>query len=293
MMIKRILVLGMVLGMVSSAVAVSVTQIKCDISCPGNAATVAGGDWTDLSWGGGCDGEQHDGRNFTVEGVAIFVGNPGGHCNIDHNGGDPDPLTNTTYWDTLMLFTLSNLDAGDYELVVVGEGGASGNYTWTSTGPGDVWTVLNAVGPGLDNFILTSSTVEADSDDDGVLDGDDNCPDVPNADQADGDGDGAGDACDGCPDDAAKLDGGVCGCGAVDDDSDGDGVEDCIDNCPDDANPDQADSDDNGIGDACEAVDQCTCRGDMNTDGQIDLEDLQTLAGILLDAGSPFIVQCD
>jgi hypothetical protein len=33
--------------------------------------------------------------------------------------------------------------------------------------------------------------------------------------------------------------------------------------------------------------------GNMNADLQIDLEDLQAVAGILLQAGSPFIVQCD
>jgi len=32
--------------------------------------------------------------------------------------------------------------------------------------------------------------------------------------------------------------------------------------------------------------------GDMNSDGQADLEDLQAVAGILLDVGSPFIVDC-
>ena len=39
-----------------------------------------------------------------------------------------------------------------------------------------------------------------DSDGDGAVDGEDNCPEVANADQADGDGDGAGDACDDEPD---------------------------------------------------------------------------------------------
>ena len=33
--------------------------------------------------------------------------------------------------------------------------------------------------------------------------------------------------------------------------------------------------------------------GDLNEDGQVDLDDLQLVAGVLLDAGSPFIVQCD
>ena len=34
----------------------------------------------------------------------------------------------------------------------------------------------------------------------------------------------------------------------------------------------------------------CACPGNLNADDQIDLEDLQAVAGILLDAGSPFIV---
>jgi len=38
---------------------------------------------------------------------------------------------------------------------------------------------------------------------------------------------------------------------------------------------------------------QCRCPGDVNDDSQVDLEDLQDVAGILLDAGSPFIVPCD
>jgi hypothetical protein len=40
-----------------------------------------------------------------------------------------------------------------------------------------------------------------DSDDDGIPDPNDNCPDTPNPDQADTDGDGLGDACDPCPND--------------------------------------------------------------------------------------------
>jgi len=40
-------------------------------------------------------------------------------------------------------------------------------------------------------------------------------------------------------------------------DRDGDGHVDCHDNCPDEANPDQADQNDNGIGDVCEV----TCAG--------------------------------
>jgi len=57
--------------------------------------------------------------------------------------------------------------------------------------------------------------------------------------------------------------------------------------------PPPPDDDGNGISDACEQVEGCECFGDLNADGQIDLEDLQAVAGILLDAGSPFIAPCE
>ncbi len=69
---------------------------------------------------------------------------------------------------------------------------------------------------------------------------------------ADSDGDGVVDGEDGCPDDADKTEPGVCDCGTPDDDTDTDGVADCDDNCPDDANADQADADTDGIGDVCD-----------------------------------------
>ncbi|MGD8918859.1 MAG: trypsin-like serine protease [Nitrosopumilaceae archaeon] len=79
----------------------------------------------------------------------------------------------------------------------------------------------------------------SDSDNDGITDNIDNCPDTPNADQSDLDSDGIGDVCDSFPNDP-------------DNDIDGDGVSGEIDNCPDTPNADQSDLDSDGIGDVCD-----------------------------------------
>ena len=77
-----------------------------------------------------------------------------------------------------------------------------------------------------------------DTDADGIVDAEDNCPADANPDQSDIDGDGLGDVCDAC-----DLGPNV--------DADGDGIFDACDNCPEVPNPDQADSDGDGVGDAC------------------------------------------
>lgn len=58
-----------------------------------------------------------------------------------------------------------------------------------------------------------------------------------------------------CPDDPNKTEPGICGCGRTDVDSDSDGLEDCIDNAPYNPNPDQTDSDGDGVGDVAETDD--------------------------------------
>ncbi len=111
-------------------------------------------------------------------------------------------------------------DAGMLFYVITGRGDECG-------GPSDVREIFEG----------NTSSDPIDSDNDGVADSDDNCPNTPNADQTDSDGDGVGDACD---NDIV--------------DSDGDGIADTDDNCPYVANADQADSDGDGVGDACEGT---------------------------------------
>ena len=129
----------------------------------------------------------------------------------------------------------------------------------------------------------------SDTDGDGVLDDDDNCPAISNPSQTNTDGalDG-GDACDSDDDNDGQSDADEIECGSdplddqstspdfdgdnipdcVDPDgleSDGDGIRDSEDNCPNDANPDQADTDGDGLGDVCDP--------DDDNDGVLDGSD--------------------
>jgi hypothetical protein len=107
--------------------------------------------------------------------------------------------------------------------------------------------------------------VLADGDEDGILDHRDNCRNIPNPDQLDSDGDGIGNVCDACPqEDSTGHDKNNDGCI---DDSDGDGVKDTVDNCPNNYNPDQIDSDSDGIGDECNVLPGESVYMDVDEDG--------------------------
>jgi hypothetical protein len=96
----------------------------------------------------------------------------------------------------------------------------------------------------------------------------------------DGDSDGLGDMCDVCPDQAATACTSNAACGSGEGicnpltahctrqpDTDGDGIGDtCGDNCPEVENPDLADNDQDGEGDACDT--------DDDNDGVVDTDDI-------------------
>ena len=82
---------------------------------------------------------------------------------------------------------------------------------------------------------------DPDSDNDGIADSSDNCPNDANADQSDNDNDGIGNVCDSTPNGEIV-------------DTDNDGIADSSDNCPSDANADQSDNDNDGIGNVCDST---------------------------------------
>ncbi len=98
------------------------------------------------------------------------------------------------------------------------------------------------------------STETTDTDGDGVGDNGDVFPTDPNE-TSDTDGDGIGNNGDNCPINSNPLqintDGLDDGGDACDDDNDEDGILDDVDNCPIVANTDQADEDNDGVGDVC------------------------------------------
>ncbi|MDY6911316.1 MAG: DUF4382 domain-containing protein [Chloroflexota bacterium] len=104
--------------------------------------------------------------------------------------------------------------------------------------------------------VLNDPGANDDADGDGIIDTEDNCPEMANPDQADADSDGIGDACDNCPD--------IANTGQTD--TDNDEVGDACDNCPNIANPGQTDSDSDGVGDACDNCPNIANPGQTDSD---------------------------
>jgi hypothetical protein len=142
--------------------------------------------------------------------------------------------------------------AGVYELQFASDA----SETNSSTGLSSKWSPSNPP--------LFFTVLEADSDNDGVHDGTDNCPAISNPDQADFDGDKLGNACDPDSDndglsDEVEI---ALGTNPLSDDSDGDGLSD-YDEVVDIDNP--ADTDGDGKIDAIESL-----TNDNDNDGVFD-----------------------
>lgn len=125
-----------------------------------------------------------------------------------------------------------------------------GNYSLDSGSVFTPWHPLNTCGQ-LIGALPPACGETADTDTDGVVDIEDNCPLDHNPVQADADADYIGDACDPCQYDPEN-------------DTDADSVCGDVDNCPYTYNPDQADSDGDGLGDSCDC---CRYVGDVDHDG--------------------------
>lgn len=105
----------------------------------------------------------------------------------------------------------------------------------------------------FDDVLITEISDETDGDEDGHLDGEDNCPKNFNPQQLDYDQDGLGDACDG--------------------DDDNDGFPDSLDNCPFLAGADQGDFDGDDVGDACDDDDDNDGLPDALETGEVGDQD--------------------
>ena len=103
-----------------------------------------------------------------------------------------------------------------------------------------------------DNCPGYSNPTQSDFDGDAHGDVCDNCPAVANSGQIDTDGDTLGNACDPDDDNDGILDDGDASGLAGDNPCTGGVTAGCDDNCPVVANPNQADANTNGVGDACE-----------------------------------------
>ena len=116
------------------------------------------------------------------------------------------------------------------------------------------------------SFFKTESkptcTSEIDTDEDGVTDDKDQCPNTPegesadengcSASQKDTDGDGIKDNIDQCPETPEGESVDENGCSSSQKDTDSDGITDDKDNCINIPNSDQLDTDEDGIGDVCD-----------------------------------------
>ncbi len=215
--------------------------------------TAPGGSLTNLTLGSGPDGASAGGNNFA-----------------DYAGGDE-----TGIFDPGGILRVPWLwGAGAWAIVNANPaGGADVMAELNHFGTCDADELEAMIVHADDTAPARSDVVHSgvDTDGDGVPDACDLCDGFD--DLEDADDDGMPDDCDPCPNDESDdSDGdGVCdstdACLGADDneDADDDGIADGCDNCPSVSNADQADSDGDGIGNACAAPAAPAPAGDCGT----------------------------
>lgn len=208
-----------------SALAVHTTYTTTSLSC--SPGTVESGEATSCT--------------ATVRGY-----NSSGSCNFFTSCPSSTITGSISFSSTLSGF------GGSCMLVSRGYRHSSCTKTFTptaaSTTGGPVYASYSGNWRGSSGATWVTVTRDSDRDDDGVIDGSDNCPDQSNPGQANNDGDGQGDVCD------------------ADDDNDGVN-DDAPDNCQFVANPDQTDRDGDGIGTACDDVELPSTKDQCKKDG--------------------------
>lgn len=186
------------------------------------------------------DGEFDDGM------VEIWAKDLDKGSTASCNGGNLKFSFSSDVTDTYKTFTCDDVGENEVQMWVTDN---SGNQSYCLV-------TIDVQNNGAN--IPNCEPEEDDTDGDGIVDSEDNCPYVPNPYQEDEDEDGIGDACeevdndyddDGVPDDEDNC---PLIANPYQEDEDEDGIGDACDNCPHDSNPDQEDEDGDGIGDACD-----------------------------------------
>jgi hypothetical protein len=199
-------------------------------------------------------------KSLSLDGTSdsILVSTP--YSNLDGLTEDNDGNIYVSSWDSNAVYRYDRNFAESPILVASG-----------LSGPADIYfdKIHNVLL--IPNFWAGEVIfMDMDTDDDNILDIDDNCPNTPNSDQINSDDDDLGDACDNCP---LHHNPGQ-------EDIDTDGVGDSCDNCIDNYNPDQADTDGDSVGDPCDWI----C-GDVNGDNTTNIFDITTIISFLYMEG--------